>query len=116
MIAAKYQSPKMLHFSIFGIEINSPLREFLTLIFSGMGIYSDGKIYGISIRLDVVVYEKTYDEPITSVQIQEAKDFYHSVEAKDSLQVSVYVKCSSTYVLEQNSFMSWIPSNLISKE
>ena len=79
-----------------------------------MGIYSDGKIYGISIRLDLVVYEKIYNQPITEEQIQEAKDFYNSFGRGD---VSVYVKCSSTYVLEPNSFMSWIPSNiLISKE
>jgi hypothetical protein len=79
-----------------------------------MGIYSDGKIYGISIRLDIVVYEKIYEQPITEGQIQEAQDFYNSIGQDD---VSVYVKCSSTYVLEPNSFMSWVPSSiLIGKE
>jgi abortive infection bacteriophage resistance protein len=79
-----------------------------------MGIYSDGKIYGISFRLDVVVYEQTYENPITLEQIKEAKDFYdsmHLVEIKP-LKVSVYMKCSSTYNLGQNSFMSWVPSVL----
>jgi len=79
-----------------------------------MGIYSDGKIYGISIRLDLVVYEKIYENPITLEQIQEAKDFYNSFVSVETqpLSVSVYVKCSSTYTLEPNSFMSWIPSDL----
>ena len=79
-----------------------------------MGIYSDGKIYGISIRLDLVIYEKIYEQPITHDQIKEAKDFYNSIGQGD---VSVYVKCSSTYNLEPNSFMTWVPSSiLIGKE
>lgn len=79
-----------------------------------MGNYSDGKIYGISIRLDLVVYERTYEEAITSEQIQEAKDFYNSID-KNSAKVSVQIKCSSTYNLSPNTFMTWVPSNLISK-
>jgi hypothetical protein len=84
-----------------------------------MGIYSDGKIYGISIRLDVVVYQEIYENPITLEQIKEAKDFYDSIDSQGS--VTVYIKCSSTYSLEPNSFMTWVPSSilidrLISKE
>ena len=85
-----------------------------------MGIYSDGKIYGISIRLDLVVYERTYPHKITLDQIQEAKDFYNSFDSVERkgrpLTVKIYVKCSSTYTSDSNSFMSWVPSDLISKE
>jgi hypothetical protein len=76
-----------------------------------MGIYSDGKIYGISIRLDVVVYQEIYEKPITLEQIKEAKDFYNSIDLQGS--VSVYIKCSSTYSLEPNSFMTWVPSRIL---
>jgi hypothetical protein len=76
-----------------------------------MGIYSDGKIYGISIRLDVVVYQEIYENPITLEQIKEAKDFYDSIDSQGS--VTVYIKSSSTYSLEPNSFMTWVPSRIL---
>ena len=76
-----------------------------------MGIYSDGKIYGISIRLDVVVYQEIYENPITLEQIKEAKDFYDTIDSQGS--VTVYIKCSSTYSLEPNSFMTWVPSRIL---
>jgi hypothetical protein len=79
-----------------------------------MGIYSDGNIYGISIKVeDLTVYEKIYDEPATSFQIQEAKDFYKSIGQKG--YVLICIKSSSTYILDPNSFISWVPSDLISK-
>jgi hypothetical protein len=76
-----------------------------------MGIYSDGLIYGVSLRRDdVKLFEKIYKEKMTASQIHEVEVFYEALTDKQ-IDISFYTSCSSTYMSEPNRFMTWVPGN-----
>ena len=65
-----------------------------------MGIYSDGKVYGISLVLNhIVLFEEKYEEPVRPYQLDYAKDCYSKLndEEKDVLTIHFYTKYSTTY-------------------
>ena len=77
-----------------------------------MGIYSDGLIYGVSLRRDdVKLFEKIYKEKMNASQIHEVEEFYEAIANKHEIDISFYTSCSSTYMSEPNRFMTWVPGN-----
>jgi hypothetical protein len=78
-----------------------------------MGIYSDGKIYGISlVSSDIIIYEKKYPYEMGLLEINEAADLYKSLsdDIKASIRISFYCKSSTTYEpTVPNEFMHWFP-------
>ena len=77
-----------------------------------MGIYSDGLIYGVSLRKDEVkLFEKKYSEKMNASQIREVENFYEGIADKEDIYISFYTSCSSTYMSEPNRFMTWVPAN-----
>jgi hypothetical protein len=75
-----------------------------------MGIYSDGKVYGISFMLnkeEEAVYEVKSDLPLTPQQIKDIKDYYETVKQK-YVSIRYYAQCSSTYG-PQDTFYTWFP-------
>jgi hypothetical protein len=83
-----------------------------------MGIYNDGKIYGLNIttELDEIIIEKIYDDEMTKEQIKDLKNEYTklSTEQKQNAKYySVYTCCSTTYGDDYSTYMSWMP---VSKE
>lgn len=84
-----------------------------------MGIYSDGKVYGVQWILynedDYKVlynYEKTYTTPLDLQQIQEIETEFKKLPEKDlkNLRISFYTCCTSTY--GDGSFMTWFPGSV----
>jgi len=79
-----------------------------------MGIYSDGKVYGLSFTLDdetVHEIKSNGEEPLTPKQIKDAKDFYNTVKDKQKdITIRYYTLCSSTYG-PHDTFYSWFPGD-----
>jgi hypothetical protein len=80
-----------------------------------MGVYSEGKIYGVSFMLDgETIFQKVFKECMNSEDKQEVDEAYNALtsEQREKIHVYVYASCASTYVLEPpDSFMAWFPTN-----
>lgn len=79
-----------------------------------MGIYSDGKVYGVSFRYtDITIFERTYEGNVSPAQIQEIKDFYDelSEDGRKTISIFLYMSFVSTYSSSDKTLMSWVPSN-----
>jgi hypothetical protein len=77
-----------------------------------MGIYTGGHIYGVSLRRDEdILFEKIYDSKMNASQIREVEEFYDSLKDKQELTIRFYTSCSTTYITEPNSSMTWLPGN-----
>lgn len=78
-----------------------------------MGIYSNGKIYGISLFLNEnEIFKKIYSQEMTSSQIKNALDEYNLLKNnKSNVIINIYSPCSSTYNGLPNISMSWFPAN-----
>ena len=77
-----------------------------------MGIYADGRIFGIKIYNFIddecnTLFETKYDEIITNEQIKEVYFFYEELPNKENIFFRIYTKCSSTY--GQGTYMDWYP-------
>lgn len=78
-----------------------------------MPIYSDGNIYGISIKHNYkILFEKIYENKINKNEYNEFVIFYQDLTEieKDTITITFYTKCTASYN-ENNSFMCWIPGN-----
>jgi hypothetical protein len=86
-----------------------------------MGLYSNGKIYGVSWRiygdddsyLPKKKFEKIFPDVMTGSDIQEIAQEYEKLSEleKKNTQYSIYTLCSCTYNQDTADFMSWMPSN-----
>jgi len=80
-----------------------------------MGIYSDGKIYGISLFLsDVILYMKKYPYEMGLLEITEIRNFYETLSEQERLQLEFlfWVKSSTTYEpTVPNEYMHSVPVN-----
>ena len=79
-----------------------------------MGIYSDGKIYGVSIRYtDIVLFERKYEVNLSIDQVNEIKEFYNNLseEGRGDVSVYIYMAFLSTYSPSDKRLMSWVPSS-----
>lgn len=80
-----------------------------------MGIYSDGKVYGVSWELYdvsgniIIKYEKTSKEKLNLEQIQEIKNEFEklSEDNRSACSISYYTSVSDTYG-SSGSYMTWI--------
>jgi hypothetical protein len=91
-----------------------------------MGIYSDGKTYGINFLIEgESVYKKLYEEPMGKDQIQHAKVFFDTITDKNTVTIRFYINACSTYeystftfhingcsTFGAGSFMTWFPADL----
>jgi hypothetical protein len=85
-----------------------------------MGIYSNGKIFGIRIYVfndesDIsnILFERKYDSVMNNTQKKEAYTFYANLSNKRNLLFRTYDECSSSHELQnRGSFMMWNPISL----
>jgi hypothetical protein len=76
-----------------------------------MGIYSDGKTYGVNLIIDgESIYKKLYEEPMGKDQIREVKVFFDTITDKNTVTVRFYINACSTF--GPGTFMAWYPANL----
>jgi hypothetical protein len=79
-----------------------------------MGIYSDGKIYGVSLILDDrTIFELTSTEILNLDEIHMVKENYYELtnKQKNNTIIRFYMSCSSTYNSNTDSFMTWFPGS-----
>lgn len=85
-----------------------------------MGIYSDGKIYGVSlVSSDIIVYSRKYPHVMGLLEINEVGDLYANLseETKLGLKISFWLKSSTTYEPTiPSEFMHWYPSDRLALE
>ena len=82
-----------------------------------MGIYSNGKIFGIKIYtfnddddFANILFEKTYKEIMSDEEKKEAYLFYTELNNKNDIHFQYYTECSSTY--GEGIFLGWYPMSL----
>lgn len=78
-----------------------------------MPIYSDGNVYGISIKhYEKTLFNKIYKNKINTEEIDELIIFYDNLTEfeKHTMTITFYTKCTASYN-QNNSFMCWIPGN-----
>jgi len=81
-----------------------------------MGIYTNGKIYGIQIYnfneddISNIVFEEKYNDVMSDEQMKEAYLFYTNLNDKNNIFFKIYTECSSTLDnYNKDSFMMWYP-------
>ena len=85
-----------------------------------MGIYSNGKVYGVGwIRYNdsdeiTICFEKIFEDKMSILQIQEVKMAYDLIpeDQRNNMSIRFYTSCSSTY--DDGTFMTWFPGNTYS--
>ena len=73
-----------------------------------MGVYTDRKIYGVSLKFENISFEKIYSDEISVDQKKEVRQFYDSLtkEQKDKLTVRFFL----SFKTPENTFTSWVPA------
>ena len=80
-----------------------------------MGVYSNGKFYGIKIYnfiddISNILYEEKYDEIMSFTQMREAVLFYNNLSDKQDVCFQVYTECSVTLSkYDKDNFITWQP-------
>jgi hypothetical protein len=81
-----------------------------------MGIYSNGKIFGIQIYnfndddVSNILFEEKYYEIMSYHQMREAYLFYTNLADKNNISFKIYTECSSTLdKYNKDNFMKWCP-------
>ncbi len=77
-----------------------------------LGIYSSGRIYGISIRSDEEGYtrlEAVFPNQMTRENIKEFYDIYDAVDT-NGITFYIYTECSTSYEPEAAQDMIWMPT------
>ena len=84
-----------------------------------MGIYSNGRIFGIQIYnfnddddCSNILFEKKYDEVMSYHQMREAYLFYTNLNDKNKIFFKSYTECTSTLSHNRDNFMMWYPLSL----
>jgi hypothetical protein len=80
-----------------------------------MGIYSDEKVYGISLKLgEIVLIEKTYLDEMHFIEKQEIHQIFDMLtdDEKLNLKVEFYRSWSTTYTPVPNIIKTWHPVDL----
>jgi len=83
-----------------------------------MGIYSNGKIFGLRIYhfteddISNTLFEEKQDEIMTHAQMREAYLFYMCMENKNEVFFKIYTECNSTQDIENKKIMEWFPISL----
>jgi len=84
-----------------------------------MGIYSNGKIFGIRIytfnddEFSITLFEEKYHEILTHEQMREAYLFYNALNDKNNIFFQFYTECITTHdIHNKEKFMLWHPMSL----
>jgi len=82
-----------------------------------MGIYSNGKIFGIQIYNFIddysnILYEYKQNHELSYNQMNKAYLFYNNSNNSNKLYFKIYTECSSTLDKNSNTFMMWLPITL----
>jgi hypothetical protein len=84
-----------------------------------MGIYSNGKIFGLRIYtfndddFAHTLFEEKYNEIISVHQLREAYLFYNELNDKNNIFFNVYTECITTHDMHnREKFMMWHPMSL----
>jgi hypothetical protein len=84
-----------------------------------MGIYSNGRIFGLKIYnfnnedIGNTLFEEKYDEIMSHEQMREAYLFYNELNNKNNIFFKVYTECISTLnPHNKETFMDWMPMTL----
>ena len=83
-----------------------------------MGIYANGKIFGLRIYnfnddFSNTLFEEKYDEIMSHEQMREAYLFYNQINDKNNISFQIYTECSSTLdPYNKENFMEWYPISL----
>jgi hypothetical protein len=84
-----------------------------------MGVYNNGKIYGIRIYnfndddLINILFEEKYDEIMSHEQMKQAYLFYNELNDKNDIHFNFLTECISTCdILDKENFMMWYPMSL----
>ena len=82
-----------------------------------MGIYSNGRIFGIQIYnfnddFSNILFEEKYDEVMSYNQMREVYLFYDNLHDKNNILFKIYTECSSTLNYDRENFMMWYPMHL----
>ena len=81
-----------------------------------MGIYDNGKIFGIKMYnlndddFANILFEKTYNEIMSDEERKRAYLFYTELNNKNEIRFQYYTECSSTY--GEGTYFSWCPMSL----
>lgn len=80
-----------------------------------MGIYSDGKIYGVKLYFidGETVFEKKISEEFGNNEIEEVKSFWFKLSEleKQKINIHLYTSCATTILVTNTTFMMWWPSS-----
>ena len=85
-----------------------------------MGIYSNGKVYGIRWYIKdeydeyIIYYEQIYETEMTTQNIVDIKEDYDYLSPMELsiAKFSYYTSCQSTvYKDSQGTFMTWMPTD-----
>lgn len=85
-----------------------------------MGIYSNGKVYGVCWSLYdeelceyVPLLEHTYREPLNALQIQYIQTKYDLLteEKKNCISIQFYTCCATSYEADSGASMMWWPGS-----
>jgi len=82
-----------------------------------MGIYSNGKIFGIRIYnfndddFSNTLFEQIYDVIMSDEQKKDVYLFYIDLNNKNEIFFQIYTECSNTYN-NNEKYMSWYPLSL----
>jgi len=82
-----------------------------------MGVYSDGKVYGIKLSDSnfITFYEKTNFQELNEVELSEARGLWLSLseDVRNKTEITFYTQCCSTLSITENRtlFMSWFPGS-----
>ena len=77
-----------------------------------MGIYSDGKVYGVLLMLDTTVFVRlTSIVELSPAEIEEVKIQYQLLteDEKNTVGISFYTACTTTCESTSTTMMSWFP-------
>lgn len=83
-----------------------------------MGIYGNGKIFGIQIYnfndddVSNILFEEKYDEVMVYNRMREAYLFYTQLNNKNEIYFKIYTECISTLNCNRDNFMIWYPLTL----
>ena len=82
-----------------------------------MGIYNNGKIFGIRIynfkdEINNTLLEEKFDEEMTNEQMSIVFSFYNELDNKDDIHFQIYTEIFTTYDMFKKSFLSWYPLSL----
>jgi hypothetical protein len=67
------------------------------------------RIYNFTSTEAILLFEKKYDEVMTTEQLNEAQTFYQGLSDNDKQTTSIQIYTECTKALDNSKYMSWAP-------